>query len=161
VGLQECTREGGRTPQEGANWVKDRPHFIIRLDLVGAALEDAAHGPIAPVAGIQRSLAGALESFNSEAIDQTQHALRLTEMVEGVIEQQLTNQLVGGWPDRLGLAQAGLRRGAQECLVWFRIMLHPRRTALVATQIGGNQVGASVVLNGGPAEANVEPMTDG
>jgi hypothetical protein len=80
------------------------------LDLVGAALEDAAHGPIPSIASIQRSLAGTLESFNSEAIHQTQNALRLTKMVERMIDEEFTNQLMRSWADRLGLAQAGLGR---------------------------------------------------
>jgi hypothetical protein len=67
--------------------------------LIGAALEDATHGAIASIARIKRSLAGTLEAFPSEAIDQTQHALRLAEMVQRVIDQQFANELVRSWSD--------------------------------------------------------------
>jgi hypothetical protein len=70
VGLQECTRECRRTAEEGANRSKNGPQFVLRSDLVGATLENAAHGAIAPISGIERPLAGALESFNSVAIYQ-------------------------------------------------------------------------------------------
>ena len=119
-------REGGGAAQEGADRPQHHWQLVLRLELIGATLEDAAHGAIAPVASIQRSLAGALESFSSEPVHQTQNALRLAEVVERVIHEEFTNQLVGGWADRVGLAQTGLRRGAQECLGWFGIVLHPR-----------------------------------
>jgi hypothetical protein len=108
VHLQERARERRRATQEGANRSQHRGQLIVGLNLVGATLEDAAYGPIAAVASIEGSLAGALESFSSEAIDQTQDALRLAEMMQRVIDQQFANELVRGWPDRLGLPQARL-----------------------------------------------------
>ena len=48
--------------------------LIVRLELIGATLEDAAHGSVASIAGLE----GTLESFGSEASEQTQDALRLT-----------------------------------------------------------------------------------
>jgi hypothetical protein len=79
------------------------------LDLVGATLENAVHGAVTPIAGIERTSAGAFQAFCSEAIDQTQNAVRLAQMVQRVVHEEFTNQPMGGWADRLGLAQAGLR----------------------------------------------------
>ena len=107
--LQERASESRRATQEGANRSKDRSQFIIWLDLVRAALENAAYGAIPAIASSKCALAGALESFSAEAIDQTQNALRLAEMVQRVIHEEFTAQLVSGWTDRFGLTQAGLR----------------------------------------------------
>jgi len=108
VHLQERARECRRAAQERTDRPQHRWQFIVELDLVGAALENAAYGAIAPIASIQRSLAGALESFSSEAVHQTQDALSLAQMMERVIDQQLANELVGSWAAHLGFAQAGL-----------------------------------------------------
>lgn len=106
--LQERACECRRTTQERTDRPQYRWHFIVGLDLVGATLENAAYGAIAPITSIERSLARALESFSSKSIDQPQDALRLAEMVERVIDEEFTDQRVRGWTDRLGLAQANL-----------------------------------------------------
>jgi hypothetical protein len=52
------------------------------------------HGAITPVPSVKCALAGALESFCSGAIDETQNALDLADRIEWLTHEEVTDQLV-------------------------------------------------------------------
>ena len=148
--------EGGGAAQEGPC----HPRFrrLLVDGLLQVALQDAPHGPVAPVAGGQGAPAGPLQPLLAVGIAQPQHRLRLAQPRERRWLQQRADEQGRRSADRRGLLQAGLGRPAQEGLARLRVVLQARDPAALLPQMRRHHLRAVVDRDHTRAQAHVEAL---
>ncbi len=129
-------------------------------DQVEVAFEDAAHGAIAAIAGVEGALTRLVETGAIVALGEAHDGLGFAQIVEGVDFQPFAHEAIDGRPHRGGAFHADLGREAQKGLGRLRVVVEARRASPFAADMAGNELRAIVDGDHGLAETDIETFAD-
>ena len=104
----------------------DRWRRLFWGDEAETAFEDAAHGSVATITGVEGTLTRLVETGAIVALGQSHDGLCFAQIVEGMDFQPFAHEAVDSRAHRRGAFHTDLGREAQKGLCCVRVVIEPR-----------------------------------